>query len=116
MEYRILDFLMSGNIIISPDAQNAAAYPFTMECVRRFFKEFEQESFSFDGAIGSIMIMGGKENLPRHSFASGVLFPQTLDEQERPGRFAKPVGSIHMECGGNISTPVIRVGKQGYSE
>ncbi len=105
----IRHFLTSNNVLISPEIQNAPHFPFTMECARTFFEVFLDERFQLDALVGSILINSAKENLPRHSFASGFLFSETLDELEKLTSFPSPVGSIHMEYGGNTITPVIKV-------
>jgi hypothetical protein len=109
--YAIKDFLISDNVLISPEIQNAPTYPFTMECARSFFEKFINESFTLNGQVGSMVIHSAKENLPNHSFASGFLFLETLDELERRGEFPDPVGSIHMEYGGNTDSPFVDVKK-----
>lgn len=102
------DFLASDNILISPEIQNAPLFPFTIERARRFFAVFQDEGFDFAAEVKAIVINSGKENLPSHSFATGFLFSQSLDELEKLRGFPKPVGSIHMECGGNTKKPVIK--------
>ena len=103
------DLLFSNNVLISPEIQNARQYPFTLERARTFFDAFVNESFDLDRQISSIVIISGKENLPQHSFASGHLFAETLDELEHLSALPNPVGNIHMEYGGNTTEPLIRV-------
>lgn len=108
--YTFGDFLGSSDIFIDPDIQNQPHYPFTMQCASRFFANFRDERFAFEGEIRSIFVRHGKEALPRHSFANGRLYPQSLDEISKPGQSAlDPVGEIHFEYGGNASAPYITV-------
>jgi len=98
-------------VFIDPDIQNQPIYPFTMDCAQRFFRNFKKERFAFDGPeIKSIFIRRAKEALPRHSFADGRLYPQTLAEIGRLGESAlDPVGDIHFEFGGNATAPYVKV-------
>jgi len=109
--YRVIDFLRRDEVLISPDIQDRPGYPFTLERARRFFDKFQSESFAFDGEVKSIIIFDGKENLPRHSFATGLLYPHTLDQLKRLGTVKQPVGEIHFECGGTLSAPRIGVSR-----
>jgi len=94
--YRMRDFLISDNkLIVTPEAQNARVFPFARDRARRFFMEFKDVEFDFNGQIGFILIHTGKENLPSHSIADGFLFEQTFDEYIRLGRLGalpKPIG------------------------
>lgn len=111
--YTFGDFLRSSDIYIDPDIQNQPHYPFTMQSAQRFFTNFKQERFAFEGDIKSIFIRRGKEALPRASFADGGLYPQTLDEIAELGKSAlDPVGDIHFEFGGNATAPYIVVHPQ----
>ncbi|MEK6410583.1 MAG: HEAT repeat domain-containing protein [Acidobacteriota bacterium] len=112
--YTFGDFLRTGEIFIDPDIQKQPLYPFTMDCAQRFFSNFKKERFAFEGAeIKSIFIRRGKEALPRHSFAGGRLYPQTLDEIGQLGESAlDPVGEIDFEFGGNATAPYIQVSPQ----
>jgi len=113
--YTFGDFLRGrGEIFIDPDIQTQPLFPFTMECAKRFFANFKKERFAFDaGEIRSVFIRCGKEALPRHSFADGRLYPQTLDEIGRLGESAlDPVGDIHFEFGGNATAPYVEVSPQ----
>jgi len=107
--YNIINFLRSAEILINPDIQERSLYPFTMQCAKKFFDNFVNDSFDFDGYVGSIVIYDGKENLPRHSYAAGFLFSQRIDEINSLGIFPDPIGSIQFEYGGNTTTPYISV-------
>ena len=107
--YNIISFLQSAEILINPDIQERVQYPFTMQWAKKFFDNFVNDSFHFDGFVGSIVIYDGKENLPRHSYASGFLFSQSIDEINNLGNFPDPIGSIQFEYGGNTTTPYISV-------
>lgn len=111
--YTFGDFMRSGEIYVDPDIQRQPHYPFTMESAKRFFSNFKQERFAFEGEIKSIFIRRGQEALPRNSFADGGLYPQTLDEIAEVGKSAlDPVGDIHFEFGGNATAPHIVVRPQ----
>lgn len=105
--YHIIDFLKNYEIVIDPKIQEREIFPFTMQCAKRFFLNFAEESFNFDREVRSILIYDGKENLPRHSFATGFLFSQSYGELEALGSIPKPIGSIHMEYGGNTTLPYV---------
>jgi len=107
--YRMYDFLLANEVLVSPDIQNRAQYPFTMQAAKRFFDNFIRETFDLDADVKSIVVYDGKENLPRHSYASAFLFSYSLDEMQEMDSFPDPVGSMHMEIGGNTLSPVIRV-------
>jgi hypothetical protein len=108
--YRIADFTRSANIYIESDIQVRELYPFTMECAKRFFDCFKRESFAFEGKVGSIRIYRGKEALPRHSYAIGWLYSQTIDEMEKQGKWPdRPIGEIDLELGGNATAPYVSV-------
>jgi hypothetical protein len=111
--YTFGNFLRSSDIYIDPDIQAQPHYPFTMQSAQRFFSNFKQERFAFEGDVKSIFIRRGKEALPRNSFAEGGLYPQTLDEIAELGESAlDPVGEIHFELGGNATAPYIVVRPQ----
>ncbi len=111
--YRIIDFMKEREIVIAPPIQERPMYPFTWHCATRFFANFINETFVFERQVRSIMIYDGKENLPRHSFAMGFLYSQTCDEmhafavQHQP--IPKPVGTIALEYGGELTAPYVRV-------
>ncbi len=107
------DLWRSDNILIHPAVQNQPHYPFTMQCAKRFFKNFIQERFAFEGWVKSICIHRGKEALPGHSFADGHLLSKTLDEMEQLDDPAMErnytLGEIHFEFGGNAVAPYVTV-------
>jgi hypothetical protein len=106
------DFWRSDNILIHPAIQNQPHYPFSMQCAKRFFKNFAKERFAFEGWVKSICVHRGKEALPGHSFADGHLLSKTLDELEQLGDPAMDkytLGEIHFELGGNAVAPYVTV-------
>lgn len=108
--YRMENFRRSKDIYIDSDIQDRAAYPFTMECAKRFFDCFERESFAFEGTVASIRIYDGKEALPRSSYAMGYLYSQTIDEILSRGDWPKhPAGKIHLEFGGTATASYLFV-------
>lgn len=96
-KYAMIDFLLCNKVLISPEIQNRQRFPFTMQAAKRFFDRFAGESFELDAPVRSIVVYDGKENLPRHSYASGFLFAYSLYEMQEIGSFPDPVGSIHLE-------------------
>lgn len=116
MKYRVIDLLQRSDVVIHPSIQRRTAFPFRMDAARRFFQNFRQESFEFDHAIGHILIHDGKENAPRHSFASGWIFRERVevaDVMTARGQQLEPIGAIQFECGPNYPSPVIRVSALG---
>lgn len=107
--YRIIDFLRRAEVVIHPDIQQRARYPFNMTAAKRFFDHFAHESFSFDRPVKSILIHDGKENYPQHSYANGFLFSETADEIQGRGTFPDPVGEIYLEVGGTAVAPKVKV-------
>jgi len=107
--YRIYDFLKTNNISISPEIQNRAVYPFTMGCAQRFFDKFIDKSFYINVSVASIIILDGKENFPKHSYAHGFLFSQSLDEIGSRSSMPMPVGRIEFEYDGKTISPTIHV-------
>jgi Flp pilus assembly protein TadD len=108
-EYRLSKFIINNEISISPEIQENEKFPFTMDCAQKFFANFVNLSFNFDRPITSIIIYDAKENLPRHSYAHGFLYSQSLDEIGEMATMPKPIGTIHFEYGGNLTTPVIKL-------
>ena len=111
--YWFRDFVRGGQVIITPKIENLAFQPFTMAHAMRFFAEFERESFTFDGEVETILIYGGKENLPRHSFVNAWLYSQSVSELKGSAKLPQPVGSLDMGCGGNDPLPFVSVKKWG---
>lgn len=107
--YKMIDFLKTAEIFVIPEIQNRPVFPFTEQLAIKFFHNFSTESFQFDGTARFILIMDGKYNLPRHSFASGLLFKENYDEFMYAPNMPEPVGSIHFEFGGNRTAPYIKV-------
>jgi len=109
--YRMENFWRSNDIYIDPDIQTREGNQFTMNCAKRFFVPFLKEYFAFEGKVGSIRIYDGKEALPRHSYAFGWLYSDTIDEIMRHrGTWPEhPVGTINFEYGGNAKAPYISV-------
>ena len=111
--YTFGDFWRANEILIDPDIQRQPHYPFTMECAKRFFKNFTKERFAFEGDVKSIWVHSGKEALPRHSHADGHLLSKTLDEMAQgddpaPERTYR-VGGIHFEFSGSAVVPYVTV-------
>jgi uncharacterized protein YqeY len=111
LTYTIRDFVMESppQFMITPDIQTRAQFPFTMDCAQRFFGHFMNHKFTFAGMITSIVIYDGKENLPNHSYAAGLLFRETLEEMALLGKLSDHIGTIHFEYGGTTTNPTIRV-------
>lgn len=108
--YTVGDYVRSANIYIDSDIQNRSQCPFTMASAKRFFVNFRQERFAFAGTVGTVRIYDGKEALPRHSYAHGWLYVETLDEMSGKGaEWPEPVGDIHFEFGGTASRPYLVV-------
>ena len=111
--YTFGDFWRANEILVDPDIQRQAAFPFTMECAKRFFRNFAKERFAVQGDVKSICVNRGKEALPRHSFADALLLSRTLDEMAQlndpAGERKYKVGEIHFEFGGNAVAPYIVV-------
>ena len=113
MTYKIVDFLKAGTIVIHPSIQRRAQYPFDMAAAKRFFSHFVEESFAFGTVIKSITIFDGKEVFPRHSYAVGFMYSQTIEEldglEQRHDKIPQPVGKLHLECGGTHERVLVRV-------
>jgi len=108
--YHIIDFLKNFEIRIEPNIQERELFPFTMQCAKRFFNNFTEESFTINEEVRSIIITDGKENLPRHSYVSGSLYSLTCEEIEGLDLDKrKPVGFINLEYGGNRTKPYVRI-------
>lgn len=106
--HKVINFFRADAVGIFPPIQDRELYPFTMDCVERFFKLFANQTFNFNADISSILIYDAKENLPKHSYAHGMLFDLPLDNV-RSDPMPKPIGWIHFECGGGIDSPKITV-------
>jgi hypothetical protein len=111
--YTFGDFWRRNEIFIDPEIQRQPHFPFTIECARRFFRNFAKERFAVQGDVKSIWVNGGKEALPRHSSADALLLSRTLDEMAQlndaaPERKYK-IAEIHFEFGGNAAAPYISV-------
>jgi len=109
--YRIKDYFDSHNVSLDDDTFAEPPRPGRPnERAMRFFANFRKQSFAFQGAVGCIRIYEGKETLPGHSFATGWLYPQTMDAIEQRGGWPKDVvGSIHFEFGDLIRVPYLLV-------
>jgi hypothetical protein len=121
--YTLRDLWRSRDVYVDPVIERRPEYPFTMEIAKLFFAIFIDCRFAFEGEIRSIIIRGGKaippigatidrvgETWPRHSYADGEIYPQTLDEISKLGLSAvKHVGKIHFEFGGSARAPYIQV-------
>lgn len=81
-----------------------------MQCAKRFFSHFKKESFAFEGEVRSLRIYDGKEALPRHSYAHGWLYSETVDAIQQRGRWPeKNVGSLNFEFEELMTVPYMVV-------
>ncbi len=116
IEYSVGFELMNGSIVSSSSLENRDKYPFGENEFNRFFQRFLDKSFKFAGDFRCIFIYDAKENFPKHSYATGWMFPveaEDLNDYLRTkGGFPKALGEIRFEYGGGIDTPRITVEKR----
>ena len=103
--------LMEGRIVSSSLLEDREHYPFGEEAFNVFFQYFVDQSFAFSQDWGCIFIYDAKENGPRHSYAAGWIFAESLDEfnshLSRTNELPKQLGEIMFEYGGTIEKPRI---------
>lgn len=107
--------LMEGRIVSSAILEDRERYPFGEHAFNVFFEHFVSESFVFHRDFGCIFIYDAKENGPRHSYAAGWIFVESVDEfnsyLSRNREYPKHIGEIMFEYGGPIEKPRITVKK-----
>jgi hypothetical protein len=112
--YRVGSFLRTGEIYITPEIQSREHHPFTMQRAKKLFDWFREETFELNGVVHSLFIYEGKEALPEHSFAKGLLYSQKIDElmeyaRQSGGDLPDHVGTILLEYGAARENPCVRV-------
>lgn len=114
--HKVADQLFCGKISATTQIAERQLYPFGAVEFKKFFENFLEMSFEFPKDFGSIFIYDAKENAPRHSYAVGWIFAESLDDLEiyveRNDKFPQSLGEIRFEYGGNIETPRITVEKR----
>lgn len=104
--YILRDFLT--NMMVD-DPSPDDPWPLTPAKAKDFLQHFLDVPFSCDNPVRSIVIRGGKNNLPNHSLTNGLLYSQTLEEIRKIGEWPEPIGAIEFQYGGTMKKPVIKV-------
>lgn len=94
--YRMIDFLKTAEVLISPQIQERSLHPFTMSVAREFFQVFALESFVWDGRVGSVFVYDAQYNPRGHSYAICWLWPDSLDHVRAGGRIPTPVATLEL--------------------
>lgn len=85
--------LMFEELAIHPSIQNRSLYPFTDDVAEKFFNVFYNMSFEFEGEFRTVYLYDAKENSPKHSYATGWLFEDDLEQvnayQRQHGKLPK---------------------------
>jgi len=102
-----LRMFMSSMLIDEPAPNDP--WPLTRAKATDFLQHFLDVPFTCDRPVRFIVIRGGKNNLPQHSYANGLLYSQTEDEIRHSGEWPEPIGTIEFQYGGRMTKPLIQV-------
>jgi len=95
--YRLIDFVNKAEIFVHPKHRNHTS----INSVKRIIKELKNDTFSVDGVIKSIVVVGAKEALPTHSFINAFFLAQSIQEVNVSDTYPAYVGSLDIGCGGS---------------